>query len=199
MRAQDKESRCEGNEFPNGKTARQTARSDFGSDAAGPYQTPAGHRLKNSKQTGAHQGQTQPESKIHRDNTGDQAQSADHPTRHTPAVIQIRLKKTLHTFQQAGHMPNPGSAEPTLASHDSLRHNETIVNWFNENFLLASFFWGTIACGYLIYGWKQKALMPFLGGLTMTAASILIGSAVLMSLACVALMVVVYWLARQGY
>ena len=33
---------------------------------------------------------------------------------------------------------------------------ERIVNWFNENFLLASLFWGSIAFGYLIYGWKQK-------------------------------------------
>ena len=47
---------------------------------------------------------------------------------------------------------------------------ERIVNWFNENFLLASLFWGSIAIGYLIYGWKQKTLMPFLGGLAMTAA-----------------------------
>ena len=74
-----------------------------------------------------------------------------------------------------------------------------IVNWFNENFLFASLFWGTIAFGYLVYGWKQKALMPFLGGLTMTAASVLIGSAALMSLACVAVMVLVYWLLKQGY
>jgi len=74
-----------------------------------------------------------------------------------------------------------------------------IVNWFNENFLLASLFWGTIAFGYLVYGWKQKALVPFLGGLTMTAASVLIGSATLMSLACVVVMVLVYWLLKQGY
>ena len=73
-----------------------------------------------------------------------------------------------------------------------------IVNWFNENFLFASLFWGTIAGGYLIYGWKQKALMPFLSGLAMTAASILIGSAAQMSLACVGIIVAVYWLVRSG-
>jgi hypothetical protein len=74
-----------------------------------------------------------------------------------------------------------------------------IVNWFDENFLLASLVWGSVATGYLIYGWKQKALMPFLGGLAMTAASFLIGSVVLMSLACIAVMAMVYWLAKQGY
>ena len=72
------------------------------------------------------------------------------------------------------------------------------MNWFNENFLFASLFWGTIACGYLVYGWKQKALMPFLGGLAMTAASILIGSAALMSLVCVGIIVAVYWMVRSG-
>ena len=72
------------------------------------------------------------------------------------------------------------------------------MNWFNENFLFASLFWGTIAGGYLIYGWKQKALMPFLGGLAMTAASILISSAALMSLACVSIILAVYWLVRSG-
>ncbi|HUA38496.1 MAG TPA: hypothetical protein VMA35_08920 [Candidatus Sulfopaludibacter sp.] len=73
------------------------------------------------------------------------------------------------------------------------------MSWFNENALLASLFWGSVATGYLIYGWKQKTLLPFLGGLAMTAASFLIGSALLMSLTCVAVMAMVYWLAKQGY
>jgi hypothetical protein len=73
------------------------------------------------------------------------------------------------------------------------------VDLINEHYLLASVIWGTIAGGYLIYGWRQRALMPFLGGLAMTAASFFIISALLMSLACIALMVIVYWLAKQGY
>ena len=102
-----------------------------------------------------------------------------------------------------------GDARPTehgkmyhhqiLAPLHKLRHNRKIVNWLNENFLWASLLWGSIATGYLIYGWKQKTLMPFLGGLAMTAASFLIGSALLMSAACLAVMAIVYWLARQGY
>jgi hypothetical protein len=59
--------------------------------------------------------------------------------------------------------------------------------------------WGAIAGGYLIYGWRQKVMWPFIGGLAMTAASFFIGSALLMSLACIALMFIVYWLAKQGY
>ena len=73
-----------------------------------------------------------------------------------------------------------------------------IMNWFNGNFLVASMIWGSIATGYLIYGWRQKAVMPLVGGAGMMAASFLIGSA-LLSLACIALIAVVYWLAKQGY
>jgi hypothetical protein len=73
------------------------------------------------------------------------------------------------------------------------------VDLLNEHYLWASVIWGAIAGGYLIYGWRQRALMPFLGGLVMTAASFFIVSALLMSLACIALMVIVYWLAKQGY
>ena len=42
-------------------------------------------------------------------------------------------------------------------------------------------------------------MIPFLGGLAMTTASFLIVSALLMSLACIALMFAVYWLLKQGY
>ena len=73
------------------------------------------------------------------------------------------------------------------------------MDLLNEHYLWASVIWGSIAGGYLIYGWRQKALMPFIGGLVMTAASFFIVSALLMSLACIALMFAVYWLAKQGY
>ena len=69
----------------------------------------------------------------------------------------------------------------------------------NEHYLWASLIWGAIACGYLIYGWRQRALLPFLGGLAMTAAAFFIVSALWMSLACVALMFIVHWLVKQGY
>ena len=72
------------------------------------------------------------------------------------------------------------------------------VDLLNEHYLWASVIWGAIAAGYLIYGWRQRALMPFIGGLVMTAASFLIVSALLMSLACIALMFGIYWLAKQA-
>ena len=69
----------------------------------------------------------------------------------------------------------------------------------NENYIWASCIWGAVASGYLIYGWRQRTAIPFVGGVAMTAASFLISSALLMSLACIALMFAVYWLLKQGY
>jgi len=71
------------------------------------------------------------------------------------------------------------------------------MDW-NAHYLWASFLWGTIAGGYLIYGWKQRAMVPLIGGMVMTAASIFIGSAAVMSAACVITMIAVRWRMRQG-
>jgi uncharacterized membrane protein len=73
-----------------------------------------------------------------------------------------------------------------------------IVNWFNENFLLASLIWGSIASGYLIYGWRQKAAVPLVGGAVMMVVSCFL-PALSMSLICIVTMAAVYWLAKQGY
>ena len=73
------------------------------------------------------------------------------------------------------------------------------MDLLNEHYLWASCIWGAIAGGYLIYGWRQRALLPFIGGLAMTAASFLIVSALWMSLACIALMFITHWLVKQGY
>ena len=73
------------------------------------------------------------------------------------------------------------------------------MDLLNQKFLLASCVWGAVASGYLIYGWRQRATIPFLGGVAMTAASFFITSALQMSLACIALMFAVYWLLKQGY
>jgi hypothetical protein len=72
------------------------------------------------------------------------------------------------------------------------------VDLLNKHYLWASCIWSAIASGYIIYGWRQRAAIPFVGGAAMTAASFLIGSALLMSLACIALMFAVHWLVKQG-
>jgi hypothetical protein len=73
------------------------------------------------------------------------------------------------------------------------------VNLFDTNFLLASLLWGSIGVGYFIYGKKQRAMMPMIGGVVMVLASYFVSSWLLMSLICIALMVAVYLLAKQGY
>jgi hypothetical protein len=73
------------------------------------------------------------------------------------------------------------------------------MDLLNQHYLWASCIWGAIASGYWIYGWKQRALIPFIGALVMTAASFFIVSALWMSLACIVAMFAVWWLCRQGY
>jgi hypothetical protein len=73
------------------------------------------------------------------------------------------------------------------------------VNLFDTNFLFASLLWGSVGVGYFIYGKKQREMMPMLGGVAMIAASYFVGSALLMSLISIALMVAVYLLMKRGW
>lgn len=52
--------------------------------------------------------------------------------------------------------------------------------------------------GYLIYGKKQRTMIPFIGGVLMTAVSFLLPP-LAMSLICIAIIFGVWWLLRQGY
>jgi hypothetical protein len=70
---------------------------------------------------------------------------------------------------------------------------------FDTNTLIASVIWGGIGSGFLIYGWKQKSAVPLGTGVVMVGLSYFVGSALYMSLAEVATLVVMYWLKKQGY
>jgi hypothetical protein len=71
------------------------------------------------------------------------------------------------------------------------------VDLLNQHYLWASCIWGAIGGGYLVYGWRQKSAIPFVGGAVMLAACFV--SALPMSLICIATMFAVWWLAKQGY
>ncbi len=73
------------------------------------------------------------------------------------------------------------------------------MNLLDSNLLFASLVWGSIGVGYCIYGKRQQAIFPLVAGVLMIVASYVVGSVLWMSLACAGLMVVVYWLAKQGY
>jgi hypothetical protein len=68
----------------------------------------------------------------------------------------------------------------------------------NQNFLLANCLWGAVASGYMIYGWRQRSLIPFLGGFVMMGVSCL-APALTMSAASIAIMFAVWWLMKRGY
>jgi hypothetical protein len=70
---------------------------------------------------------------------------------------------------------------------------------FEASFLFASLLWGSIGVGYFIYGKKQGSWAPMVGGVMMIVVSYCVGSALLMSLICIALMVAVYVLVKRGY
>jgi hypothetical protein len=74
-----------------------------------------------------------------------------------------------------------------------------LLSHVDQNFLWASCIWGAIASGYCIYGWKQRSMIPFIGGLAMTAMSFIGPDALVMSIVCVVTVLAVWWLMRQGY
>jgi Flp pilus assembly protein TadB len=69
----------------------------------------------------------------------------------------------------------------------------------DENFLWASMFWGAVAGGYLIYGWRQKAGIPLAAGVAMTLMSFIGPNALVMSLVCLGIIGLVWWLLKRGY
>jgi len=71
------------------------------------------------------------------------------------------------------------------------------MDLLDQKYLWASCLWGAIAGGYMLYGWRQRSAIPFLGGAVMTGACFF--ATVPMTLICIATLVVVHWLLKQGY
>ena len=63
--------------------------------------------------------------------------------------------------------------------------------------LFASLIWGSIGLGFAIYGKKQKALAPLLGGILLMGISYFIGSALVMSLVGVGLVAGIVWAGKH--
>ena len=63
--------------------------------------------------------------------------------------------------------------------------------------LFASLIWGSIGLGLAIYGKRQKAMAPLVGGILLMAISYLIGSALTMSLVGVVLVAGILWAGRH--
>jgi hypothetical protein len=70
---------------------------------------------------------------------------------------------------------------------------------FNASFLFASLLWGSVGFGYFIYGKKQSSWVPMVGGIVMIAASYVAGTALLMSLISIGIILSVWYLLKEGY
>jgi hypothetical protein len=84
--------------------------------------------------------------------------------------------------------------EETTNQPDSLI---TVLSSINQNALWASCLWGAIASGYCVYGWKQKSMIPWMGGFGMTAACFM-SSALSISVTCIAIMFATHWLLKRA-
>jgi hypothetical protein len=70
------------------------------------------------------------------------------------------------------------------------------MNFGSSSTLFASLIWGSIGMGFAIYGKKQQATAPLLGGVILMALSYFIGSALYMSLAGGAVVAGIVWAGR---
>jgi hypothetical protein len=74
-----------------------------------------------------------------------------------------------------------------------------MANLFNTNMLFASMLWGSIGGGIFIFGWKQKSVIPIVGGLLMVGASYFVDSWLYMSIASVMIIAGMYgWKKHMG-
>jgi hypothetical protein len=69
---------------------------------------------------------------------------------------------------------------------------------WSESFLWASMFWGAVGSGYMVYGWRQRSMMPFIAGIAMTAVACFV-PALPMTLLSLIIIFGCWWLMRQGY
>jgi hypothetical protein len=70
------------------------------------------------------------------------------------------------------------------------------MNMGSSSSLFASLIWGSIGIGFAVYGKRQKAMAPLLGGILLIALSYFIGSALVMSLVGIALVAAIVWVGR---
>lgn len=69
--------------------------------------------------------------------------------------------------------------------------------WLNQNTLFASLIWGSIGVGMFIYGKKQGAMWPLIGGIALVAFSYVLPDWLWMSLASIGVIAGVWFLTRR--
>jgi len=66
----------------------------------------------------------------------------------------------------------------------------------NSSYLFAALIWGSIGLGFAIYGKKQQAMVPLVGGILLMGVSYLISSALYMSLVGAVLVAGIFWIGK---
>jgi hypothetical protein len=87
----------------------------------------------------------------------------------------------------------------SLACRRQYRKSGRVQEWLNANTLLASLIWGSVGVGFFIYGKKQGAMMPLIGGVAMIAISYLVPNWLLMSLISLGLIGAIWFLSKRGF
>jgi hypothetical protein len=72
------------------------------------------------------------------------------------------------------------------------------MDFFDESFLWASLFWGSLGTAYFVYGKRARSFPALAGGMVMVAASIFVTRWWQMSLIGIGLMAAVYYLRDWG-
>jgi hypothetical protein len=166
---------------------------------ARPHDAPFGNCFEDGKQSRHYQNQS-PQGVIpsHYD-TGHETHPPNHTTGHATLAIQVGTEETAHKTPDCltPKYPSPSPKRNKFLIIFRVNNLLNIGGW-SESYLWASMIWSTIAMGYLVYGKKQQSMIPFIGGVLMTAVAFLV-SPLLMSLICIVIMFGVWWLLRQGY
>jgi hypothetical protein len=66
----------------------------------------------------------------------------------------------------------------------------------DSSYLFAALIWGSVGLGFAIYGKRQKAMAPLMGGILLIGVSYLISSALYMSLVGAILVAGILWHGR---
>ena len=64
--------------------------------------------------------------------------------------------------------------------------------------LFMSLLWSSIGIGCFVYGKKQKSFVPGIGGILLVGVTYFVDDAMVMSLICVAILVLMYFLRDLG-
>ncbi len=72
------------------------------------------------------------------------------------------------------------------------------MNFGSTSTLFASLIWGSLGVGFAVYGKRQRAPGPLVGGIALVAISYFLGSALVMSLVGAALVAGIIWYQRQN-